>query len=104
MKTMTCADQSTASKSDHPVTLLLTFELGERTWKLGFTTGIGQRPRWILAAPVSGSVGGDELRGGLVEYRSAPASAAGRRPTSWTWRACCGCWRGYGRAGPSWSF
>ena len=45
METMTRDDQSTASKSDHPVTLLLAFELGERTWKLGFTTGIGQRPR-----------------------------------------------------------
>ena len=45
MKTMTRTDQSTASKSDHPVTLLLAFELGDRTWKLGFTTGIGQRPR-----------------------------------------------------------
>jgi len=26
-------------------TLLLAFELGERTWKLGFTTGPGQQPR-----------------------------------------------------------
>jgi transposase len=25
--------------------LLLAFELGERTWKLGFTSGLGQRPR-----------------------------------------------------------
>ena len=25
--------------------LLLAFELGDRTWKLGFTTGLGQRPR-----------------------------------------------------------
>ena len=45
MKTMTRSDQSTASTSDHPVTLLVAFELGDRTWKLGFTTGIGQRPR-----------------------------------------------------------
>ena len=45
MKTMTRVDQSTASMTDHPVTLLLAFELGERTWKLGFTIGIGQRPR-----------------------------------------------------------
>ena len=45
MKTMTRTDQSTASTSDHPVTLLVAFELGDRTWKLGFTTGIGQRPR-----------------------------------------------------------
>jgi hypothetical protein len=27
------------------IKLLLAFELGERTWKLGFTTGFGQRPR-----------------------------------------------------------
>ena len=26
-------------------TLLMAFELGERTWKVGFTTGMGQRPR-----------------------------------------------------------
>ena len=26
-------------------TLYLAFELGEQTWKLGFTTGAGQRPR-----------------------------------------------------------
>ena len=31
--------------SDHPFTLLVAFELGERSWKLRFTTGIGQRPR-----------------------------------------------------------
>src|SRR5215469_8575878 len=26
-------------------TLLLAFELGDRVWKLGFSTGMGQRPR-----------------------------------------------------------
>ena len=45
MPTMTRTHQSTASMSDHPVTLLVAFELGERSWKLGFTTRIGQRPR-----------------------------------------------------------
>ena len=46
MTTMTRVDQSTASRTDdQPVTLLLALELGERTWKLGCTTGIGQRPR-----------------------------------------------------------
>ena len=25
--------------------LLMAFELGQRSWKLGFSTGIGQRPR-----------------------------------------------------------
>ncbi len=45
MKTMTHRTQSTASMNDHPVSLLVAFELGERSWKLGFTTGLGQRPR-----------------------------------------------------------
>lgn len=45
MKTMTRNDESTASMSTHPLTLLVAFELGDRTWKLGFSTGIGQRPR-----------------------------------------------------------
>ena len=45
MKTMTRVDQSPVSMNDQPVTVLLALELGERTWKLGFTTGIGQRPR-----------------------------------------------------------
>jgi transposase len=37
-----------------PPRLLLAFELGERTWKLGFTTGLGQRPRirQVLAGAV----------------------------------------------------
>lgn len=38
--TTTCMLESTA-----PATLLLAFELGERSWKLGFTTGLGQRSR-----------------------------------------------------------
>jgi transposase len=41
MTTMTRKEESTAT----PSSLLLAFELGERTWKLGFTTGFGQRPR-----------------------------------------------------------
>ena len=44
MTTMTCTQESTARTSVAP-TLLLAFELGERTWKLGFTTGFGQQPR-----------------------------------------------------------
>jgi len=32
-------------ESTAPATRLLAFELGERSWKLGFTTGLGQRPR-----------------------------------------------------------
>lgn len=41
MRTMTRIAESTAPTS----TLLFAFELGERTWKLGFTVGMGQRPR-----------------------------------------------------------
>jgi transposase len=41
MMTTTRLNESTAA-----VTLLLAFELGERVWKLGFTTGLGQRPRF----------------------------------------------------------
>jgi transposase len=41
MKTMTRITESTAA----PACLLLAFELSERTWKLGFTIGRGQRPR-----------------------------------------------------------
>ena len=36
-----CIDQQTAC----PPTLFLAFELGENTWKRGFTTGAAQRPR-----------------------------------------------------------
>ena len=41
MITMTRASESTAPTGG----LLLAFELGQRCWKLGFTTGMGQRPR-----------------------------------------------------------
>ena len=41
MKTTTRSSESTAMTT----CLLLAFELGERIWKLGFTTGFGQRPR-----------------------------------------------------------
>ena len=41
MRTMTRISESTAA----PACLLLAFELSERTWKLGFTIGRGQRPR-----------------------------------------------------------
>src|SRR5207253_10948218 len=48
MITTTCMPESTV-----PTTLLLAFELGERSWKLGFTTGLGQRPR-IRQVPAGG--------------------------------------------------
>ena len=40
---------STATHNSHDTTpervLFLAFELSEKTWKLGFTTGHGQKPR-----------------------------------------------------------
>jgi transposase len=45
MNTTTRVLESTARPSPPPINLLLAFELGERSWKLGFTTGLGQRPR-----------------------------------------------------------
>ena len=41
MQTMTRSTESSAAK----VTLLVAFELGQQWWKVGFTTGLGQRPR-----------------------------------------------------------
>jgi transposase len=45
MTTMTRMHESTAPTPISLIKLLLAFELGERSWKLGFTTGLGQRPR-----------------------------------------------------------
>jgi transposase len=46
MMTTTRTHESTATPPvSDAIHLLLAFELGERTWKLGFTTGLGQRPR-----------------------------------------------------------
>jgi transposase len=45
MTTMTRTQESTAVATAPVPTLLLAFELGERSWKLGFTTGLGQQPR-----------------------------------------------------------
>jgi transposase len=42
MMTMTRTNESTAAPTDG---LLLAFELSQRSWKLGFTVGMGQRPR-----------------------------------------------------------
>src|SRR6516165_825376 len=41
MVTMTRDRDSSAA----PTSLLVAFELGQRSWKLGFSTGVGQRPR-----------------------------------------------------------
>lgn len=51
MMTMTRPNESTAPACG----LLLAFELGQRSWKLGFTVGMGQRPR-IRQIP-AGAVG-----------------------------------------------
>ncbi len=40
MTTTTCTHESTAPSAT-TITVLLAFELGERRWKLGFTTGLG---------------------------------------------------------------
>jgi transposase len=45
MKTTTRIIESTAPTATPSISVLLAFELGERRWKLGFTTGFGQRPR-----------------------------------------------------------
>lgn len=51
MSTETRVKESTAST----MSLLLAFELSERTWKLGFSTGLGQRPR--VRQMVAGDLG-----------------------------------------------
>lgn len=45
MKTTTRVLKSSAPAPTTTLHLLLAFELGERSWTLGFTTGLGQRPR-----------------------------------------------------------
>lgn len=45
MTTTTRVPESIAPPAAPAIALLLAFELGERTWKLGFTIGFGQRPR-----------------------------------------------------------
>jgi transposase len=44
MRTTTHVSESIVPTPTAPLNVLLAFELGERTWKLGFTTGLGQRP------------------------------------------------------------
>lgn len=45
MMTTTRTSESTPLPVSAGPVLLLAFELGDRKWKLGFTTGLGQRPR-----------------------------------------------------------
>jgi len=66
----TRAVQSTASES----VLHLAFELGQTRWKLGFTTGLGQRPRERTIA--ARDVGAVELEIGRAKQRfELPADA-----------------------------
>jgi len=67
MMTMTRTEESSAVAGVAPVCVLLAFELGERTWKLGFTTGGGQRPR-IRSVPA----------GAIARVAAELASAKGR--------------------------
>lgn len=62
MGTTTRVSESTATAATTTINLLLAFELGERTWKLGFTTGLGQHPR-IRQVP-AGAV--DQVREEIV--------------------------------------
>jgi transposase len=68
MKTMTRPSESTAMST----CLLLAFELGERKWKVGFTTGFGQAPR-IREIP-AGAVDQllDEIRRAKTKLHIAP--------------------------------
>jgi transposase len=45
MMTMTRTNESTAMTVTTSTDLLMAFELGDRVWKIGFSTGMGQRPR-----------------------------------------------------------
>ena len=74
MKTMTRTEESTAMATTVVPTVLLAFELGERVWQLGFTTGLGQRPR-IRQIPAR-AVGRvlDEIRRAKVHFH-LPADA-----------------------------
>ena len=46
MTTMTRREEFTRAHGTAPM-LLLAFELGESRWKLGFTVGLGQKPRCV---------------------------------------------------------
>jgi hypothetical protein len=96
------------SESSAPSTcLLLPFELGQRSWKLGFTVGIGQRPRVRhIAARAVGALANEIVRANarfdlpadapVISCYEAGATASGciaicwrrgSRITSWTRRA-----------------
>jgi transposase len=77
MMTMTSTTESSAwtpTSSSSP-TILLVFELGERSWRLGFTTGMGQRPRIRVIA-----AGAVESRGRGSGTGQESVEATGRDP------------------------
>ena len=77
MMTTTCTHESTAPTISS-INLLLAFELGERTWKLGFTTGLGQRPR--MRAVPAGAV--DRVREEIARAKRRLRLAADTPVTS----------------------
>lgn len=100
MTTTTRVLESTASAPTTPLHLLLAFELGERSWKLGFTTGMGQRPR-IRQVP-AGAVGRvlEEIatretppqaprRHAGAQLKSSAGARFGTRDNSAGWSAGC---------------
>jgi transposase len=87
MSTVTRMNQCIASTPS----LLLAFELGERGWKLGFSTGLGQRPR--IRSMVAGDVGrlAEEVarakqRFGLAADASVPSCYEAGREAFWLHR------------------
>jgi transposase len=75
MMTMTRTEESTAVANSVVPTLLLALELGERTWKLGFSMGLGQPPR-IRQMPAGATARLlDEIAAAKVRFK-LPADAA----------------------------
>jgi transposase len=68
MKTMTRSDQSTVA----PGSLLVAFELSERTWKLGFTIGGSERPRFRQVAAGALDQLLEEVTKAKARFRLAP--------------------------------
>jgi len=75
-------------------TLLLGFERGERTWKLGFTIGLGQRPRMRqiparATARLLEEIAGAKVRFGLPADATVVACYEVGREAFWR---IGGCW------------
>ena len=71
MTTMTRTTESTASPftSSSP-TLFLAFDLGDRSWTLGFSTGLEQRPRLRKVAAGATERGSTSCRTGFPSSRA----------------------------------